>query len=142
MNVLMFVYFFILFFVLTPGILVVLPKKGSKMVVASTHALIFALLATLTYKIVCKFATGISEGFNGCKENEHYSLELKQCIPNCKKDEEHYNEITKACVKNECPKGQYIPNNETVCTNVPNCESGKYFSQRYKECRDNLIPSQ
>jgi hypothetical protein len=70
----MFLYVFVLFFVLTPGILVSLPKKGSKMVVAATHALVFSLVMWLTHKMVWKFTSSYIEGMNGCEENQHYSL--------------------------------------------------------------------
>ena len=52
MNVIMFIYAFLLFFVLTPGVLLYLPPKGSKMVVAGVHALVFAIVWTLTNKMV------------------------------------------------------------------------------------------
>ena len=39
-----------LFFVLTPGVLVSLPSKGGKFVVAATHAAIFALVFHFTHK--------------------------------------------------------------------------------------------
>jgi hypothetical protein len=52
MNVIMFIYAFLLFFVLTPGVLVCLPPKGSKMVVAGVHALVFAIVWSLTHKMV------------------------------------------------------------------------------------------
>lgn len=64
MNVVMFVYAFVLFFVLTPGILLSLPPRGSKMVVAATHALVFALVFVFTHKIVKKFS-GSMEGATG-----------------------------------------------------------------------------
>jgi len=57
MNVVLFVYAFVLFFVLTPGILLSLPPKGSKMMVAATHALVFALVFVFTYKMVGKFSS-------------------------------------------------------------------------------------
>jgi len=41
-----------LFYVLTPGILVSLPPKGSKMVVALTHAVVFAIVYSLVHKMV------------------------------------------------------------------------------------------
>jgi len=56
------VYVFVLFFILTPGILVSLPPKGSKMVVAATHALVFSLLFCVTCKMVLKFTRGALEG--------------------------------------------------------------------------------
>jgi hypothetical protein len=48
------IFFFIaiLFFILTPGILVTIPKKSSKTVVALVHALVFAIVLHFTHKIV------------------------------------------------------------------------------------------
>ena len=51
-----------LFFVLTPGVLLRLPPGGSKMAVAATHAVVFALVYHLTNKMVWKFFYG-NEGF-------------------------------------------------------------------------------
>jgi len=42
----------LLFFVLTPGVLVSLPPGGSRTTVALTHAVVFALVFTLTHKPV------------------------------------------------------------------------------------------
>jgi hypothetical protein len=52
MNWIMFLYAFVLFFVLTPGVLLSLPPGGSKMMVAATHALVFAVVWHFTHKIV------------------------------------------------------------------------------------------
>lgn len=72
MNVVMFVYVFVLFFVLTPGILLSLPPRGSKMMVAATHALVFALVFVLTHKMIMKFSAmeGFKEG-NKDKKKGH-----------------------------------------------------------------------
>jgi len=59
MNVVMLVYVFVLFFVLTPGVLVYLPPKASKMVTNLTHAAIFALIWTLTHKMVWRLSSGM-----------------------------------------------------------------------------------
>lgn len=56
----MFLYTAFLFFVLTPGIVLSLPPKGSKVVVALTHAAVFALVYCLTHKAVYRF---VYEGF-------------------------------------------------------------------------------
>jgi hypothetical protein len=48
----------VLFFVLTPGVLLRLPSGGSKTTVAATHALVFALVFQLTHKMVFKFFYG------------------------------------------------------------------------------------
>ena len=52
MNVVVAIYAAILFFVLSPGILLSLPPKGSKMMVAATHAVVFAVVLYFTQKIV------------------------------------------------------------------------------------------
>jgi len=52
MNIFMALYAFVLFFLLTPGILLSLPPGGSKMMVALTHATVFALVWQLTAKLV------------------------------------------------------------------------------------------
>ena len=52
-----------LFYVLTPGFLVTLPSKGSKAMVAATHALIFAVVFGLVHKSVWHFL--YPEGFVG-----------------------------------------------------------------------------
>ena len=51
-----------LFFVLTPGILLRIPSGGSKVVVAATHALVFALVYHFTHNAAWKFLYG-REGF-------------------------------------------------------------------------------
>lgn len=63
----MFVYAFVLFFVLTPGILLSLPPRGSKMMVAATHALVFALIFVLTHKMLMKFSSSM-EGMTPTKK--------------------------------------------------------------------------
>jgi len=52
MNVLMSVFLAVLFFVLTPGVLLRLPMGGSKLAVAATHAIVFALVYHFTHKLV------------------------------------------------------------------------------------------
>jgi len=53
-----------LFFVLTPGILVSLPPKGSKYTVALVHGLVFAVIFHLTHKLVWNALYGDKkEGF-------------------------------------------------------------------------------
>ena len=52
-----------LFFVLTPGVLLRLPPGGSKMMVAATHAVVFALVYSLMHKMVINMVHG-REGFD------------------------------------------------------------------------------
>jgi hypothetical protein len=65
-NLFMFLYTAVLFYVLTPGILLSLPPKSSKMVVAATHALVFALV----YKFTHRMAWKLSMSFEGFQENK------------------------------------------------------------------------
>jgi hypothetical protein len=52
----MFIYAAVLFFVLTPGILLTLPPKGKKMTVAAVHALVFGLVWSFSHNLVMKLA--------------------------------------------------------------------------------------
>ena len=56
-----------LFVVLTPGILVTLPSKGSKITVAIVHGLIFAVIYHLTRKAVSHFLR--SHGLSSTSES-------------------------------------------------------------------------
>jgi hypothetical protein len=65
MNWLFSLYVAILFFILTPAVLLRIPKNGSKYTVAAVHAIIFALLLHFTGKWVWNFSMrmeGFSEG--------------------------------------------------------------------------------
>jgi len=48
----MFVYATLLFFVLTPGILLRIPPNGSKRVVAAVHAVVFGLVWCFSHKLI------------------------------------------------------------------------------------------
>jgi hypothetical protein len=48
----MMVYAAVLFYVLTPGVLVSLPPGGSRTTVALTHAVVFSLVWCYTHKAV------------------------------------------------------------------------------------------
>ena len=54
----MILYSAVLFFVLTPGIFLTLPQNESKYVVAGVHALIFAILYSITHKYVWNIVYG------------------------------------------------------------------------------------
>lgn len=62
MNWIVTAYIAILFFVLTPGVLLSLPPKSSKFMVAATHAVVFALVYHFTHKMVWR-ASMSSESF-------------------------------------------------------------------------------
>ena len=64
MNLVLPLYTALLFVVLTPGILLTLPKGGSKLTVAAVHGLVFAVVLYFTAKIVVDLTTTGAEGFN------------------------------------------------------------------------------
>lgn len=74
----MILYVAVLFFVLTPGILVSLPAGGSKMTVALVHSLVFALVFWATHKIVWKMTRKVGfgnlEGFKHGGDEEHEGM--------------------------------------------------------------------
>ena len=57
----MFLFSAVLFFLLTPGILLSLPPGGSKMVVAATHAVVFGLVFSLSHKMLMSLGS-MTEG--------------------------------------------------------------------------------
>jgi len=56
MNLICAVYMVLLFFALTPGILLSLPSGSSKKVVALTHGVVFTAVWWLTHKFVWKMS--------------------------------------------------------------------------------------
>ena len=56
MNLVMFIFAAVLFFILTPGILLSLPPGGSKMMVAATHAIVFGLVFSLSHNMLMSMA--------------------------------------------------------------------------------------
>lgn len=48
----MFVYATLLFFVLSPGIIVRIPPNGNKRVVAAVHAVVFGIVWSLSHKLI------------------------------------------------------------------------------------------
>ena len=62
MNWIVTLYIALLFFILTPAVLIRLPPKGSKYTVAAFHAIVFGLIFHFTGKIVWRLSRGL-EGF-------------------------------------------------------------------------------
>ena len=68
------IYAFILFFILTPGILVTLPPKGSNIIVAIVHSILFASIFASIH--------GFKEGNAVKSNNPSYStIEYTQSFP-------------------------------------------------------------
>jgi len=66
MSLLVILFSALLFFILSPGILLRLPKNGDKYTVAGVHALVFAVVFGLTHKFVWKLGRRLSlEGMEG-----------------------------------------------------------------------------
>ena len=59
MNLILFLFSALLFFLLTPGILLSLPPGGSKMVVAITHAIVFGAVFTLSHRMLMALGGGM-----------------------------------------------------------------------------------
>jgi hypothetical protein len=84
MNICIFVLQVLLFVLLTPGILLVLPPKSSKYIVALTHGVVFSALWILLYKPLCKLCSVMrlegleNEGEGEAKMEEDEDEEKKQ----------------------------------------------------------------
>jgi len=64
MSVLVIFYTALLFFILSPGVFLRIPKNGDKFTVAGVHAIVFGLIYGLTHKFVWKLGTRLRlEGF-------------------------------------------------------------------------------
>lgn len=59
MNWLFSLYIAVLFFVLTPGVLVSLPPRSSKLIVAAFHAVVFVLVFHFTHKAVRRLGESV-----------------------------------------------------------------------------------
>jgi hypothetical protein len=62
MSLIVSLYAAVLFFILTPSILLRIPKSGSKWVVAAVHALVFGVIFYFTNKLVWRLGAKF-EGF-------------------------------------------------------------------------------
>lgn len=64
MDLFIFLFYVLLFYVLTPGIFLSLPPGGSKHMVAFTHAVVFAIVLALTHRLVWKATRPLVSVFN------------------------------------------------------------------------------
>jgi len=64
MNIVVALYSAILFFILTPNVLLRLPSNGSKFLVAAIHAAIFGVIIYFTQPYVWKLSVGQQEGMS------------------------------------------------------------------------------
>ncbi len=77
-QILMGLFIVFLFFVLTPGVYITIPRRGSKWTVAIVHGLLFAFVLYITHKFVWK----IYEGFSSptCKTPLAWNGGLGCCV--------------------------------------------------------------
>jgi len=68
MSIVLVLYVAVLFFVLTPGVFISLPPKADNLTVVLTHAVLFAAVYQLTYKMVDSI-----EGFANKRYGQTYS---------------------------------------------------------------------
>jgi len=92
MNIVLFIIFVLLFVVLTPGIVVSLPPKSSKLITAITHGFIFALIWTLVNKFLFKATTMKTVTFKEGVENIKPKIE-ESMGPNKKSMEPQSNPV-------------------------------------------------
>ena len=87
-------YAAILFFILSPNVLLRLPKKGSVRVVAAVHAVVFGLVLFFT----CRFVWQITMMLSNLMPVKKEGLVGEQCVNNdsCEGGE--------LCVENRCAK--------------------------------------
>lgn len=85
----MFFFVAFLFFILTPGIVLSLPPKGSKCTVALTHAVIFAFVFCLIHKSVWDW--GVANGWIAGGHRYHRSMIEGMTMPQCKEKKGIYN---------------------------------------------------
>jgi membrane protein CcdC involved in cytochrome C biogenesis len=67
MNPILFLFAFVLFFVLTPGVFLTLPPKSSKMMVAAVHGIIFSLVFVFTNHWIMKHPISYMKTKEGVK---------------------------------------------------------------------------
>lgn len=87
MSVLVSLYTAILFFVLVPGVLLTLPRKGSKLTVAAVHAIVFGLIFHFTCKLVWRIGVSL-EGFDDSKGSSQTASMAKMGKKKSDKEEE------------------------------------------------------
>ena len=82
MSLIVSLYAAVLFFILTPSILLRIPKSGSKWVVAAVHALVFGLIFHFTNKLVWRLGARF-EGFepNSKEVGSPFSSEASAIAP-------------------------------------------------------------
>ena len=74
----LFLFSAILFFVLVPGVIVSLPHKSNKYIVAAVHALIYAIILTLIWYFSYNAIWNLTEGFETKQTMGNPSMGMQQ----------------------------------------------------------------
>ena len=107
----------LLFFILTPGVFLSIPKKGSLVTKAAVHAVVFAIVYHFTHKTVLNFLYGAESFANSAQipqvmqcVNDHiksFDTTNIQCSVNfnrCKTIDDDYKKTWCNAVKSKCGK--------------------------------------
>jgi predicted PurR-regulated permease PerM len=94
MNFVVALYAAILFFILSPNVLLRLPKKGSVNVVAAVHAVVFGLVLFFS----CIFVSQLSMMMSNMTPT------IKEGITQCLENDNSPCEGGEICVENKCTK--------------------------------------
>jgi len=142
MSVYFTIYLIALFFVLTPGVLVSLPPKSSKLTVAVTHAIVFAVIYQLTNKMVSQAL----EGFKGSgvpskkKNNERCNSDGKakdggdsECQSGFCKAEGGKSGVKSLCSDIMGKNGKHCRTNNHCKTGLK-CGTGRNFQEVFNVC--------
>lgn len=105
MNWIVSIYTALLFFLLSPNVLLRLPPKGKPLLVAGVHAVVFAIIFHLTHKLVMDLSYSVGGGHEGFQEGAWAS---QRNINNCKPGNSN----------GSCPSGYYC-SNYGVCLAKP-----------------------
>lgn len=142
MNWIVTIYAALLFFILTPAVLVRLPPKGGKYTVAAFHALVFALVFHFTAKMVWQ----VSKGLEGFQEGARAPAKAPAKAPaqaavvaaqSCPAGQQFSKDNKKCMTKEELEKARdagMAKRNTAVNSTTPTCEVGKSWSKDKKDC--------
>lgn len=62
MNLTVLIFSTVLFFVLSPGVLVTIPKNGSKITASAVHAVVFGIIFHFSHNFIMQLSEGFKEG--------------------------------------------------------------------------------
>jgi hypothetical protein len=117
-------YASLLFFVLSPGVLLKLPKNGSKITVALVHALVFGFLFWLTHKFIWR----LTHRLEGMEDEEDDNEETEGM-----EDQEDDNDETEGMTSKKITEGNInftkdLKKIGAKCSNSKECKSQSCYN--------------